>query len=59
MSSKFRRFEILLPIKFNDGRNVPSQLIGIAFKELLASLVLQVMSLRIPKDIGSTKVLFT
>jgi hypothetical protein len=35
MSSKFRRFEILLPIKFNDGRNIPSESIGIAFKEIV------------------------
>jgi hypothetical protein len=35
MSSKWRRFEVLLPLQFNDGRDVPS--------EWLAEAVLQVV----------------
>jgi hypothetical protein len=35
MSSKWRRFEVLLPLKFNDGRPVPP--------EWLAEAVLQVV----------------
>ncbi len=35
MSSKWRRFEVLLPLQFNDGRAVPS--------EWLAEAVLQVV----------------
>lgn len=35
MSSKWRRFEVLLPLQFNDGSDVPA--------ELLAEAVLQVV----------------
>ena len=35
MSSKWRRFEVLLPLQFNDGREVPT--------EWLAEAVLQVV----------------
>jgi hypothetical protein len=28
MSSAFRRFEILLPLRFNDGRPVPNELVA-------------------------------
>ncbi|MFO0965618.1 MAG: hypothetical protein U0793_08555 [Gemmataceae bacterium] len=34
MSSSFRRFEILLPLKFNDGSEVPSALITETILEL-------------------------
>jgi hypothetical protein len=34
MSSGFRRYEILLPVQFNDGTNVPDELVG----EVLISL---------------------
>jgi hypothetical protein len=34
MSSKFRRFEILLPLRFNDGRPVPGELIADTLIEL-------------------------
>lgn len=34
MSSKFRRFEILLPLRFNDGRAVPGELIAETLIEL-------------------------
>ena len=35
MSSKWRRFEVLLPLQFNDGSDVPA--------ELLAEAVLQIV----------------
>ncbi|MBI4603969.1 MAG: hypothetical protein HY721_18595 [Planctomycetes bacterium] len=34
MSSAFRRFEVLLPLKFNDGRSVPEDLIADTLLEL-------------------------
>jgi hypothetical protein len=34
MSSAFRRYEILLPLRFNDGSPVPDELIGDALLEL-------------------------
>jgi hypothetical protein len=34
MSSKRRRFETLLPLQFNDGRDVPASLLGEAVQEL-------------------------
>ncbi len=36
MSSKWRRFEVLLPLQFNDGRDVPA--------EWLAEAVLEIVS---------------
>jgi hypothetical protein len=32
--SKWRRFEVLLPVRFNDGREVPEERIGEAVKEI-------------------------
>ena len=34
MTTGFRRFEILLPLQFNDGRKVPPDLFAAAFNEL-------------------------
>ena len=34
MSSKLRRFEVLLPVRFNDGRDVPEELLGEAVNEI-------------------------
>lgn len=34
MSTSFRRFEILLPLQFNDGRAVPDELIADTILEL-------------------------
>jgi hypothetical protein len=34
MSRSFRRYEILLPLKFNDGQPVPDELIGTTLNEL-------------------------
>jgi len=36
MSRKSRRYEILFPTQFNDGRDVPQKLLGEATIELLA-----------------------
>lgn len=35
MSSKWRRFEVLLPLQFNDGREVPSQWLAEAVLEIV------------------------
>ena len=35
MSSKLRRFELLLPVRFNDGRDVPEEWIGDALEEII------------------------
>jgi len=35
MSSKWRRFEVLLPIQFNDGRDVPSEWLAEAVLEIV------------------------
>ena len=34
MSSSFRRFEILLPLRFNDGQPIPNELIADTLLEL-------------------------
>jgi hypothetical protein len=34
MSGTFRRFEILLPLRFNDGQPIPNELIGVTLLEL-------------------------
>jgi hypothetical protein len=36
MNSKLRRFEILLPLQFNDGRDVPSDWLAEAVLEIVA-----------------------
>jgi hypothetical protein len=35
MSSKWRRFEVLLPLQFNDGREVPSDWLAEAILEIV------------------------
>ena len=35
MSSRWRRFEVLLPLQFNDGRNVPAEWLSEAVLELV------------------------
>jgi hypothetical protein len=35
MSSKLRRFEVLLPLQFNDGRDVPSEWLAEATLEIV------------------------
>jgi len=34
MSTRWRRFEVMLPRQFNDGRNVPPEWISLAFLEI-------------------------
>ena len=36
MSSKWRRFEVLLPLQFNDGRDVPTDWLAEAVLEVVA-----------------------
>ena len=36
MSSKSRRFEVLLPVRFNDGREIPEELLGEAVNEIVS-----------------------
>lgn len=36
MSSRWRRFEVLLPLQFNDGREVPSEWLAEAVLEIVA-----------------------
>ena len=35
MSSKWRRFEVLLPLRFNDGRDIPPEWIAEAVLEIV------------------------
>jgi hypothetical protein len=35
MSSKWRRYEVLLPLQFNDGRDVPSEWLAHAVMEVV------------------------
>jgi hypothetical protein len=35
MSSKWRRFEVLLPLQFNDGQNVPTERLAQAVLEVV------------------------
>ncbi len=37
MSSKLRRFEILLPLQFNDGREIPPELLAEAVLEIVGN----------------------
>ncbi len=36
MKSKSRRYEVLLPVRFNDGQDVPENLLGEAVNEIVA-----------------------
>jgi len=38
MSSRWRRFEVLLPLRFNDGRDVPGEWIAEAVLEIVEHL---------------------
>lgn len=35
MKSKWRRYEVLLPVRFNDGRDVPAKWLGKAANEIM------------------------
>jgi len=34
LTKSYRRFEILLPLRFNDGRAIPNELIGQTLEEI-------------------------
>lgn len=36
MKSKSRRYEVLLPVRFNDGTDVPEELLGEAVNEIVS-----------------------
>jgi hypothetical protein len=36
MKSKSRRYEVLLPVRYNDGRDVPDELLAEAVNEIVA-----------------------
>jgi hypothetical protein len=36
MKNKSRRYEVLLPVRFNDGKDVPEELPGEAGNEIVA-----------------------
>ena len=36
MKSRSRRYEVLLPVRFNDGAEVPEELLGEALNEIVA-----------------------
>ena len=36
MKSTSRRFEVLLPVRYNDGRDIPDELIAEAVNEIVA-----------------------
>ena len=38
MSSKWRRFEVLLPLQFNDGREVPAEWLAEAVLEVVRAM---------------------
>ena len=35
MRSKSRRYEVLLPVRFNDGKDVPEEMLGEAVNEIV------------------------
>ncbi len=35
MSKKWRRFEVLLPVRYNDGKPIPRKVVGEAVKEFV------------------------
>jgi hypothetical protein len=36
MKSKSRRFEVLLPVRFNDGQDIPDEMLGEAMTEIVS-----------------------
>ena len=55
MSSKLRRFEILLPLQFNDGREVPSEWLADAVLEIIENFGAASYERKKSKDIGGIK----
>ena len=56
MPTPFRRYELLLPTNFNDGRSVPDELIGQTVLEIRNNSALSQRSLSALRATGSTKV---
>jgi hypothetical protein len=56
MSNILRRYEILLPQQYNDGREIPRKLRGLALKEIVDEFGPRVSNLLVSKVTGSTKV---
>ena len=54
MSSKWRRFEVLLPLQFNDGREVPAEWLAEAVLEVVDHFGLPVTKRKKLKDTGDT-----
>jgi hypothetical protein len=54
MSSKWRRFEVLLPLQFNDGRDVPGDWLADAVMEIVDHFGAASTKPRKSKGIGDT-----
>jgi hypothetical protein len=52
MSNKWRRYEVLLPLKFNDGSDIPGELLADAVLEVVDHFGAASYELRRWKDIG-------
>ena len=48
MSSKWRRFEVLLPLQFNDGRDVPAEWLTDAVLEVVEQFAREAALTQIP-----------
>src|SRR4051812_950458 len=55
MSRAFRRFEILLPLRFNDGRPVPAEMVAETLLELEQRFGAVSLKRRPYRDSGSTR----
>jgi hypothetical protein len=58
MSNKLRRFEILLPLQFNDGREIPNDWLAEAVLEIVEHFGAASLSLKKSKDIGGIKAFY-
>ena len=59
MNSKLRRFEILLPLQFNDGREVPPEWLAEAVLEIVENFGAASYETQKSKAIGGIKALST
>lgn len=59
MSSKWRRFEVLLPLQFNDGRDVPPEWLTEAVLDVVDTSVRLVMRRRRSRATGGILAFFT
>jgi hypothetical protein len=58
MSSNWRRFEVLLPLQFNDGREVPPDWLAEAVLEIVDHFGARAMRRRKSKDTGAMVAFF-